>query len=178
MNHAELVERAARWLRNTKKFTVVLSEIGTDGTESPDAIAWSNIGESWLIECKASRADFLVDRKKLFRLYPEKGLGTYRVYATRPGLVKPSELPPKWGLIEVRKRTIKVVRKPERFELPVWVHMREKRLLMSAIRRATEGWGQQVFGDYRRSDITPPSPCDPSPTSATLPACPPPHDDP
>lgn len=146
--HHDLVTRAAKWLRNTRKLPVVLSEIGTDGTECPDVIGWTNWpGESWVIECKASRPDFLVDRKKTFRVDPQKGLGTYRVFATPPGLIRPSELPPRWGLIEVRPATVKVLRRPERHELPVWVHMREKRLLVSAIRRATEGWGVGVFGD-------------------------------
>lgn len=150
LTHAELVARASRWLRNTKKFTVVLSEIGTDGTEFPDVIGWSNIGESWLIECKASRSDFLADRKKSFRLRPSTGLGSYRVFATPPGMVRPEELPPRWGLIEIRPKTVKVVKHPARHELPVWIHMREKRLLMSAFRRATEGWGLAVFGDVQR----------------------------
>jgi hypothetical protein len=150
MTHADLVARATRWLRNTKKFHVVLSEIGTDGHESPDAIGWDQYGQSWLIECKASRSDFLVDRKKLFRIYPDKGIGSFRVYAAPPGVIKPKDLPPKWGLVEVRAKTVKILRKPERFEVPVWVHMREKRLLMSAIRRLTEGFGLQVFGDFRK----------------------------
>lgn len=144
--HKELVLRAIRWLKGTKGLPVALAEIGTDTLESPDAIGWTyKLGESWLIECKASRADFLADRKKVFRVNSCMGLGTYRLFAAPAGLIKPSELPPRWGLLEVRPKTIKILKKPERHELPVFIHMREKRLLISAIQRATEGWGKQVF---------------------------------
>ncbi len=157
MNHHDLVLRVAHWARNTKKLGAVLTEIGTDGGEFPDVIAWSTYGESWLIECKISRADFHRDKKKQFRRFPERGLGTYRVFATPPGLITVKELPPRWGLIEVRARTVKVRRRPERHELPPFLHMREKRLLVSAIRRATEGWGRQVFGGLTPRDPMPPS---------------------
>jgi hypothetical protein len=169
--HSELVARVLRWLKVTKKFPVVLGEIGTDGYECPDVIGWTSWpGESWVIECKISRSDFLADRKKPFRLHPEKAFGSFRVFATPPGLIKVDELPPKFGLIEVRQKSVKVLRKPQRHEMPVWVHMREKRLLMSAVRRATEGWGLHVFGDPK--DLKPSKRVLRGPTSGTLPFAP------
>lgn len=104
------------------------------------------MGRSWLIEVKTSRADFLADRKKVFRMDPLIGLGNFRVYAVPPGIVKTTDLPPGWGLIEIRPKTVKVLQEPKQWELTPPCHRREKRLLVSALRRATEGWGQRVFG--------------------------------
>lgn len=74
--------------------------------ERADAILF-NSSASFLIETKISRSDFLADAKKEFRKSPDKGIGIYRYYACPAGLIKPDELPPKWGLIYVyegRKR--------------------------------------------------------------------------
>lgn len=146
MTHAELVARAAKWLRNSRKHRVVLEGIGTDTLECPDVIGWDCAGRSSLVECKVSRADFLRDRGKPMRAHPELGMGMFRWFATPPGLIRVEELPPNWGLIEVLAKVVKVVHKGREFELSPAVHCREKRLLMSALNRATEGWGLQVFG--------------------------------
>lgn len=58
-------------------------------------------GFFFVVESKVSRADFLADAKKSFRKNPEEGVGNYRYYACPEGLIKPEELPPKWGLIYV-----------------------------------------------------------------------------
>lgn len=68
--------------------------------EQPDVIGWVGLGYSWLIEVKVSRADFLKDKKKFQRLYPEKGMGDERYYLAPAGLIKLSELPDRWGLLE------------------------------------------------------------------------------
>lgn len=124
-------------------------EIGTDGFELPDVIGWNTSGTSWLIEVKASRADFLVDRKKVFRQEPSLGLGNFRWYAAPPGLVKPEEMPLGWGLLEVHPKTLRVLRKPTQFHLNVASSRREKALLVSGFRRATEGWGQRALEAHR-----------------------------
>lgn len=120
-------------------------EIGTDGYELPDVIGFDIWGKSWVLECKVSRSDFLNDRKKPFRIEPESGLGAHRMYVAPPGIIHEHELPDGWGLAVARPKTFRVVAPPKRFELPNDVHEREKRLLMSAVRRAQEGWGQRVF---------------------------------
>lgn len=52
-----------------------------------------------LLEAKTSRADFLGDKRKPHRVNPETGVGKWRYYICPEGLIKPEELPPKWGLI-------------------------------------------------------------------------------
>ncbi len=73
--------------------------------ESPDIIALSKkfrLKEpSVVVECKATRTDFLKDRKKPFRIYPDKGMGLYRAYVTNPGIAMESEVPEGWLLYEV-----------------------------------------------------------------------------
>ncbi len=93
--HADLVERAARWLRSTKKCGVVLTEFVTSSPETPDAIGWT-YGGNWsiLVECKTSLSDFYADSKKQGRsLLRAAGLGRelYYVVSAR----KPPEL--MWG---------------------------------------------------------------------------------
>ncbi|MDR1695599.1 MAG: hypothetical protein LBR69_03070 [Endomicrobium sp.] len=60
--------------------------------------------ETFLIEAKVSMEDFKRDKKKDFRIYPEKGVGTFRLYAAPEGLLKLEDLPEKWGLIEVNEK--------------------------------------------------------------------------
>lgn len=138
MTHAELVERAARWLTKTQRCPVVVTEIVTLSVtgESPDAIGWHH-GFSHLVECKASRSDFLADRKKPFRVDPAQGMGDYRWYMTRPGLLSPDELPDGWGLLEVNQKQVRVVRESIRYGAPPFVGNggEEKRILLSIIRR-------------------------------------------
>jgi hypothetical protein len=47
--------------------------------EHPDAIGWNQNGESVVIECKVSVADFTADRLKAWRTY-SKGMGFKRYY--------------------------------------------------------------------------------------------------
>ena len=98
MTHAQLVERAVRWLR-AYRCGVVLSEQACVGGEMPDAIGWKRACHSVLVECKVTRADFLADRAKPFRQTPEKGVGSERYYLTLSSLVKAEELPTGWEKI-------------------------------------------------------------------------------
>ncbi len=77
--HAELCVRGERWLR-TRGCRVVLRDpfkAAVYTGECPDVIGWRD-GHSILIECKASRADFLADKGKRFRAEPEIGMGDER----------------------------------------------------------------------------------------------------
>jgi hypothetical protein len=104
ITHSDLVAKAEAWLRRNG-WKVVLTELRTSSPEEPDAIGFCT-GASHLIECKASRADFLADRKKFFRRNPKHGMGTMRSFLTPAGLVAPHELPENWGLLEVRGRRV------------------------------------------------------------------------
>ncbi len=112
MTHAELVARAAKWLRSQGCGTVVAHKLPVTGFEEPDAIGWWSHGRSLLVECKASRADFLRDADKPFRRHPGLGMGARRVYMTPPGIIHEGELPAGWGLVEVSGRTAKVTVQP------------------------------------------------------------------
>lgn len=107
MSHAELVERAAKYLKNEGYSTVITSKSIMDA-EEPDAIGFKAGGVSMLIECKRTRKDFLKDREKPWRKNPEMGMGYYRAYLTPAFLVVPSELPTGWGLIEVSGRVARL----------------------------------------------------------------------
>lgn len=110
MNHAELVTRAERWLRNTFNCSVVLTELVSYATsgETPDAIGWV-WNRSILVECKTSRQDFFTDQKKRSRRYGFVALGYWRFYLTPPGLINHDEVPSGWGLYEVHGKTIRYV---------------------------------------------------------------------
>lgn len=131
MTHAELVERGERWLRNSAvihdphhyppeklrgiRCGVVLCE-PVCGSEIPDCIGWIFGGQySMLIECKASRADFMRDKNKWTRREKsaQHGLGNYRYYMAVPGIITPEEIPPRWGLLECRGRVVRVLKAAE-----------------------------------------------------------------
>ncbi len=129
MTHSELVEAGARWLR--KKCSVVITEIATSG-EEPDAIGWQG-PHSTLVECKATRGDFMADRVKGFRQATERGIGQARYFLTPPALVAIFELPPAWGLLEYDGEKIRCLLKSGHHD-PV-NHRHEISILISAIRR-------------------------------------------
>ena len=134
MTHAQLVEPAVRWLR-AYRCGVVLSEQACGSGEMPDAIGWKRGSHSVLVECKATRADFLVDRGKPFRVKPEQGVGCERLYLTPSALVKVEELPAGWGLLELRRGRIEMVQ-PSAKNLRTAAGFRyEMNLLLASLRR-------------------------------------------
>lgn len=112
MTHEQLVKRAAEWLR-LKGYTIVITELRTLASETPDAYGYKG-GISTVIECKASRADFLADKKKRFRACPQYGMGDQRYFMVPKGLVSESELPSGWGLLEVSEKQVRYVKKADR----------------------------------------------------------------
>jgi hypothetical protein len=161
VKHAELVERAARWLHNSQKHSVVLVEINSTGNECPDVIGWRG-GFSTLVECKASRADFFADRKKVFRAHPEVGMGEHRWYCAPPGLLAVGDLPDGWGLVEPLARSMRVVRAPTKvFDLDASRMRNQQLLLASALERVAGGWGrgQVAYPFVRHDGSLPPSRC-------------------
>jgi hypothetical protein len=107
MTHAQLVQKAVAWLRSYR-CSVVLSEQACASGEMPDAIGWKRTQHSVVVECKMSRADFLADRAKPFRIKPGIGLGCERFYLTVPDLIPAAELPLGWGLLECQRGRVKM----------------------------------------------------------------------
>lgn len=68
------------------------------------------------IECKASRSDFLADKKKMTRKKPEQGAGQIRWFYCPPDIVSPDEIPENWGLVTPHGRIHKYLKKPKVFE--------------------------------------------------------------
>jgi len=100
--HAELVEKAYKWVLNNTSCGVAFKEITTASSrEQPDVIGFGAWGHSVLIEVKVSRADFLRDKKKSFRIKPKLGMGSQRFYMCPEGIIKEKDLPKDWGLIYV-----------------------------------------------------------------------------
>lgn len=101
MTHAELIPIAFKWALKMGSCGVAFKELSTLSSECPDVIGFQGGCRTVLIEVKVSRSDFFADRKKSFRIYPERGMGTYRFYMCPAGLIRPDELPMNWGLIYV-----------------------------------------------------------------------------
>jgi hypothetical protein len=103
MTHTELIEIGYKWLMNRCSFA--FKDFVTAGGfgEVPDVIGFNNSG-SFLIEAKTSRSDFLADKKKKFREFPEYGMGDWRFFIAPKSLIKIDELPDMWGLIEVNEK--------------------------------------------------------------------------
>lgn len=131
MTHTDLVERAYNWLRVYKSCSVIVTEMSSGAGESPDAIGW-RFGMSWLVECKASRADFLADRAKHFRRNPGTGMGRHRYFMCEPGMIARADLPADWGLLHPKTRGVLVAAEPmpQAFDA-----RREAELLCSCLRR-------------------------------------------
>src|SRR5579864_6290509 len=147
MTHTQLVEKAARWLRHYR-CGVVLSEQACVSGEMPDAIGWKRACHSVLVECKVTRADFLADRAKPFRLKPEQGVGSERFYLTSVGLVRVEELPAGWGLLEVRGRGVEMVH-PSSKNLRSTIGFRyEMNLLLASLRRVEVRIEPQSITDF------------------------------
>ena len=147
MTHEQLVERAVRWLRSYR-CGVVLSEQACVSGEMPDAIGWKKASHSVLVECKISRADFLADRDKPFRLRPEQGVGSERFYLTPPNLIRIEELPAGWGLLECRRDRIEMMRASVK-NLRTAVGFRyEMNLLLASLRRVEVRIEPQSITDF------------------------------
>lgn len=134
--HAQLVAKAVEWLRTRYRCGVILSEQYCSTGEVPDAIGWKKQCHSVVIECKVSRADFLADAAKSFRVKPEEGLGCERFYLAPAGVIKIEELPAGWGLLEYGRRDVTLVRKPQRRSQRTEAGlMKEMNLLLASLQR-------------------------------------------
>jgi hypothetical protein len=147
MTHTQLVQKAVAWLR-AYRCGVVLSEQACLSGEMPDAIGWKRACHSVLIECKITRADFLIDRDKPFRQKPELGLGCERFYLTPAAMLRPEELPPGWGLLEYRGRKMLMLRpSAKNFRTAVGFKY-EMNLLLASLRRVEVRIEPQTITDF------------------------------
>lgn len=147
MTHAQLVQVAIEWLRRYR-CGVVLSEQACISGEMPDAIGWKRACHSVVVECKISRPDFLADRSKPWRQKPEGALGCERFYLTPGALLKPAELPEKWGLLEYRNRKIEVVQPAAKDCRSKTGFRHEMNLLLASLRRVEVRIEPQSITDF------------------------------
>lgn len=105
MTHDDIADWCALRLRSMGyAFSCSNMTSATHG-EQPDVLGIDSGGTSILCEVKVSRSDFLADKKKIWRVNHECGIGDYRVYVTPKGLLKPEEIPYGWMLWEVHGKT-------------------------------------------------------------------------
>ena len=101
LTHRQLCELGARWIFNEYHPSTydwrILVETGYR-QENPDVFAFTRY-YSVLIECKASRSDFLADKRKPFRKNPQLGVGMRRYYLVNDGVAKQEEMPEGWQLL-------------------------------------------------------------------------------
>jgi hypothetical protein len=156
LTHAELVARAGAWLR-AKGCKIVFTELVTLTRETPDAIGWRDSGgTSYLIECKTSRADFHADKHKPHRRADVEGIaramGRFRYYLCPPGIIRPDDLPARWGLLWCHPKKIELVRGRDPVKYgESWDfhhevdHGRELRMMFSALNRLRIDMGDGHF---------------------------------
>lgn len=152
MTHRELCLKAASYLRRVgivpfNRCQYVVCELERVG-ECPDAFGFG-WGATQLIEVKISRADFLSDKKKYWRIHPELGLGKYRCYLCPEGVIKDYELPPYWGLLWYAdgKITMQKYAEPQESSTD-----EEMRLALSILRR--EGVAPKIFNYKKYTKLT------------------------
>lgn len=114
MTHRGLCELARRWLLRTPASGDPLKQGGSCKKSFCEIQAgwWGEQADAYgvnsycsiLIEVKMSVADFKADAKKPHRVHPEQGIGDFRYYMAPEGLLRPEDIPSKWGLIEVTPR--------------------------------------------------------------------------
>lgn len=143
-SHRDLCFKATKYLRNKgiqpfHKSQYVVCELERVG-ESPDAFGFGG-SSTQLIEVKVSRSDFLSDKKKFWRKFPEHGIGKFRSYLCPEGLIKETDLPKFWGLLWINERgKITEIVKPEAQPCN---HIEELNLIVSILRR--EGIAPRIF---------------------------------
>lgn len=159
--HGELADIVASYLMTAGRMRIVCKEMYSKLKEVPDIYAIDRIG-TYMIEVKVSHKDFWADAKKPFRQRPKEGLGRFRYYACPAGMIKQSELPPKWGLIYVHPEgEIEVVcgkRFDTRaFDSKYWFqpnYEREYWAMYALLRKAVSwGIGEDAVWKYNKDDF-------------------------
>lgn len=108
-SHATLIGMAAQWMKS-RGLPVVATDVVSSCCETPDAIGFGAYGGCVLCEAKATRSDFMADRKKIFRRNAGRGLGTARYYVVPPGLIRDGDDLFGFGILEARGSKLAIVR--------------------------------------------------------------------
>ena len=127
----------------------MLYESAASNGEVPDVIGWAGTG-SVMIECKASRADFLRDATKPSRKKPALGMAHRRYYLCPAGVLKVEDMPPRWGLLWAEKNRVIVQREARGF--PQRNLLAEIQFLSSMLRRAQIRIGQRPLSEWLRGE--------------------------
>jgi hypothetical protein len=146
MTHSALVQLGLKWLRH--RCTIAFAEFACGGSwEIPDVIGWRG-GNSTLIECKTSRADFKADFKKPHRKGREywPGMGRRRYYLCPSRLIQLDELPERWGLLWTGGKIIHVMKEPKGFD--EIDERAEQAFLVSMLRRAQVRLGTTQLSEW------------------------------
>lgn len=131
-SHKEYCEAAAKWLRGTKGCIIAAAEIVATTNERPDALGFKS-HNSFMVEVKMSRADFMADKKKWHRQEPGRCIGDYRYYFCPPEVLFEHDMPAGWGLIWYDGKKCWQIVKAERMNDTN--HRVERTFLISIIRR-------------------------------------------
>jgi hypothetical protein len=126
----------------------VLSEQSCASGETPDAIGWKRGCHSVVLECKASRGDFLADREKPFRAKPATGMGCERFYFAAAGIIRADELPAGWGLLELRGREVSMANRSAMDLRSARGFRYEMNLLLASLRRVEIRIEPQSITDF------------------------------
>lgn len=129
----------------------VAVELNTYGGENTDVWGYGG-GESVVIEVKTSHTDFLADLKKWARgaeaAAYDMQAGQYKWYLCPEGIIKPEELPDKWGLLYWDGKCIKRIVPAQRTE---HTDRADIIILTSLMRR--ENFPKKIF-NYRGQNTT------------------------
>lgn len=148
MHHSRLVEDAVRWLRLKYRCGIVLSEQSCSSGETPDAIGWKGRNHSVVVECKVSRADFLADACKPWRVDRASALGCERFYLAPAEMISREELPQAWGLLEIRGREVIMAHKSKKDLRSPEGLANEMNLLLASLRRVEVRIDPQTITDF------------------------------
>ena len=134
MTHKELVRAAVRWLTGTQHCGAVLAEISTTAMENPDAIGWQ-AHKSIVVECKASRSDFLANKNKpCVRI--NRLVGNERYFICEPGVIREADMTDTdYGLIHAINGGCYVRVRAKSRVLDSGEYSDERTMLVSALRR-------------------------------------------
>ena len=102
-----------------RRYKYVAVELCTWNSENTDVWGLGNFNDSAVIEVKVSHSDFKADQKKWARSEEAEMLnmqaGRYRWYLCPEGVIKPEELPDKWGLLYWDGKKIRPIVPPKPF---------------------------------------------------------------
>lgn len=149
--HYKLCCKGAEWLMKKPwagiKYTAV--ELICQGLEQTDVYG-TNGFDSYIIEVKTNRSDFVNDLKKKVRReqFKKYQTGNWRYYLAPKGIIKIDQLPEKWGLIEydIENDTMCLTREAE---YQTCNNFGDITILCSIMRR--EGIKKQIF-NYRKNE--------------------------